>query len=138
MFTVENNDRFEDLQGFQEQLSKMGSFDLQYSFYGFNKLHFEYFNMIHEIVNPVSEINVKNAVLAAGNEVYNRVLEKADSILTRIENFRRERPDVMNYRNRSSLAINQMYASILTMGIFTPTPERTATINRLVGAIITQ
>lgn len=138
MFTVENNDRFEDLQGFQEQLSKMGSFDLQYSFYGFNKLHFEYFNMIHEIINPVSEINVKNAVLAAGNETYNRVLEKADNILTRIENFRRERPDVMNYRNRSSLAINQMYASILTMGVFTPTPERTAMLNDLAGAIVSQ
>ena len=108
MFSIEDNDRFEDLDGFNEQLS--GGFDLTRSFYGFNKLHHELFMMFREISDDVySDIDLSDKALDIGEDVHNAIKVKADAFLTRVENFRITRPDVMNYRNRSSLAINQMY-----------------------------
>ena len=123
MFSIEDNDRFEDLKGFNEQAS--GGFDLRRSFYGFNKLHYELFLKFREISDDVySEMDLCSKALKAGDDVYDAIREKADEFLTRVEKFRVERPDVMNYRNRSSLAINQMYIDVLSRGIFSFTPER--------------
>lgn len=134
MFSIEDNDHFEDLKGFNEQLS--GGFDLTRSFYGFNKLHHELFMKFREISDDVySEMDLCDKARKAGDDVYNEIRKKADEFLTRVEKFRVERPDVMNYKNRSSLAINQMYIDVLSRGIFSFTPERFAIRSQIFGAI---
>lgn len=124
MFTIENNDRFEDLRGFKEQ-AELNGFDMRYSFYGFNKLHYELFLMYDELTSDAHKVDdLCYAALEKGDEVYDAIRKKADEFLEKVEEFRIKRPDVMNHKNRSSLAINQMYLDVLSRGIFTFTPER--------------
>jgi hypothetical protein len=134
-FSIEINEVGEDLEGFNEQLHA-DAFDIRYSFYGFNKLHCELLDMYLEITEDLySERSLVDKALKAGYDVYDKIRAKADEFLTLVDNFRVERQDVMNFRNRSSAAIEQMYANVILRNIFTFTPDRFAYKSRLLASL---